>query len=942
MSSSPNPVCFAEQNDFALLLARGAATGRALRVEALAEIPLTNAAALADAVRTVLPGGAPLMCALRPGGRALHLATAAEAAAHAGWAGAQKFAAAQPGLDGTDAPRIAAARARDGAAPDNSPWLLSMASAESHGQALAALGSLGLKPARTASAAHHAAGAVAALATAPALLLELGVDSAHALLIGPGGVLAVAPISLNLDRIAEAVQAELGMKFRGSAVKLLFNADYDFTEAAPKIAARLAATLRPELAALRGATPATLACAGLPAAQHWLANALAAALDLTPFAPDVKAWCASAGTTFASADLEATLSPAWVGFLRLLGTGADATASAWNAPWQVAPTAVAPVITPSAPVVVTLPSAPSAKTPPPPPPPAAPVAKPATAATPAPAAPVAPTPAKSSPAPSPVISVKTVSTPKPAAPAPAEKPAAPVPVPVGRAAAPAASPAPAKAAVAAVAPVAKATVPDSAVSYPPKNAPANTAPAKKLPEPTPAKSMVAAAAAKAATPPPAGKAPAPKPASPAPAPGAAPARPRSKRTLLWIGLAAALVLLVLGGLWWQAQREEEARLAAEKARAEAVRLAEVDRVRKVEEKARIEAETRRKIELENAAKLAAAEASRQQAEHEARIQAAIRIANARGSIVVNSPAGATVTVGELPPRTAPVTFRDLKLGRYPVTVSLPHHETAKLELDVRENETADTGNLRLARIVGTLILTSEPGDANFEVRATNTIILGPDAVRKGRTPATFNDIAPGDYSVTFTREGWQPHTETVSVGRDTTVRAACAFRTGIVKLTTSPAGAAVTQAGVSLGVTPLTLVEQNPGEVTYELTLAGHDAEIVEARIESGQVLTISRSLEPEDRLVRLSDTDQRPVAILTPQPEIPTQKLEAPIRVDVILTVDRHGNPRDLAIAKAPTPEIGKLCLAAAAKWKFKPATVNGKPVNVRVAVPFNILPAQ
>ncbi len=221
-------------------------------------------------------------------------------------------------------------------------------------------------------------------------------------------------------------------------------------------------------------------------------------------------------------------------------------------------------------------------------------------------------------------------------------------------------------------------------------------------------------------------------------------------------------------------------------------------------------------------------------------------------------------------------------------------------------------------------------------------IFGHAPRRKGRTPVTFNDIVPGDYIITFTREGWQPQTETVSVGRDSTVRAACAFRTGIVKLTTTPAGAVVNQSGVSLGVTPLTLLEQNPGDVTFELVLPGHDPETIEARIESGQVLNINRSLEPEDRLVRLSDTDQRPIAILTPQPEVPTQRLSEPVRVDIILTVDRNGNPRDLQISKAPTPEIGKLCLAAAAKWKFKPATVAGKPVNVRVAVPFNIVPAQ
>lgn len=884
-----------------------------MRVEALLEIPLANTAALAEAVRTAVPPGAMLSCALRPALRTLHLSSAAEAGAHAGFAGAQKFAQSLPDFRGTDAFWCSVTRARDGATADNSPWLLSLASSDTREHAISILDSLGLKPSRTVSATHHAAGAVTQLSTSPTLLLEIGEQKTHALLVGSSGVMAVTPVSLHLDRIAEAVQAELGMKFRGSAVKLLFNPDYDFTDSAPRIAARLAAALRPELASLRGAAPTSLACAGLPAAQHWLANSLAAALDLAPFSPDVKAWCARAGTTFASPDLEASLSPAWVGFLNFIGTGSGPGASAWDSVWQISSSGAAP----SAPAVSASPAGASSE------------AKPS-----APAAVSAP-PSKPTAVQSPVISVKTVNTPKPAAPVPVEKPVAPAP------AAKAAVATPAKATVSA-GPVAKNAQAGSAVAYPAKNPPTNKnqTPAKKQPEPAPAKSMIAAAAAKAATPTPASKVPPAKPGAPAASP--TPEKPVSKRPLIWIGVAALVASLVGGGLAWQAKHEADARLAAELARIETARLAEVERQRKAEEQARIEAETRRKVELENAQKLAAAEAARQQAENEARIQAAIRLVNARGSIVVNGPAGATVTVGELPPRTAPATFDDLKLGRYPVTVALPHHETLKLDLEVKENEATDAGALKLVRIVGTLILTSEPADANYEVRPAKAGTEGQGAIRTGRTPVTFQDIEPGDYVVTFTREGWQPHTETVSVGRDSTVRAACAFRTGIVKLSTTPPGASVVQAGQTLGVTPLTLVEQNPGPVAYEITLVGYDPETVEARVEPGQVVAIDRELAAEDRLVRLSETDQRPIAVLTPQPDIGSEKIENAIRVDISLTVDRDGNPRDLQITKAPTPAIGKLCLDAAAKWKFKPATVNGKPVNVRVSVPFNIVPGQ
>ncbi|MBL9199843.1 MAG: TonB family protein [Opitutaceae bacterium] len=904
MSSSTSPVCFAELNDFSLLLARGAATGRTVRLEALAEIPLVNAAALAEAVRAITSAGGELTAGLRPAERRLLTGKADDAS------GANLFASGAT-------PWAAATRARDGATPDGSPSLVALASPDSHSGAIGTLTGLGLKPTHLASATHHAIGAVARLATMPTLLFDIGERYSHAILIESGGATAASGVSLRLDEIAEAVQAELGMKFRGSAVKLLFNPDYDFSETAPKIAARLAATLRPELAALRGATPAVLACSGLPAAQHWLANSLATALELTPFAPDLRAWCTASGISFASSDLEATATPAWAGFLNLVASRAAGFNAAWHTPWQL-----------SSKESRQPPASPSAeKTPPPSTATAAPASTPA-------AAPAAPDAAKAAPTSSPaIISVKTVPASKPAAPVPQPKPAAPVPV------AKAATPVPEKSVAAAVAAPAARSAGTSSVTYPAKgttsSAPKNQA--KKQPEPAPAKSMIAAAAAKAATPPPPAKNTA------APAAAQSPATPRSKRNLLWIiGAALVVGLGISGALMWKAKHDEETRIAAELARIESVRLAEVERQRKAEEQARIEAETRRKIELEHAQKLAAAEAARQQAENEARIQAAARLAAARGTITIGSPVGATVTVGDLPPRTAPATFTDLKLGRYPVTVSLEHHEPVRLELEVKENETTDAGQVRLVRLVGTLILTSEPGDANYEVRPASAPTGDVSGVRTGRTPVTFSDIAPGDYIVTFTREGWQAHTENVTIGRDSTVRAACAFRTGIVKLTTSPAGAAVTLAGQNLGVTPLTLLEQNPGTVTFEITLPGHDPATVEARIEPGQIINIEHTLEAEDRLVRLSDADERPIAILTPQPEIPLQRGQGPMQIDIALTVDRDGNPRDIQLVKAPNPAVGKLCVEAAAKWKFKPATVNGKPVNVRVAIPFSITPAQ
>ncbi len=79
-------------------------------------------------------------------------------------------------------------------------------------------------------------------------------------------------------------------------------------------------------------------------------------------------------------------------------------------------------------------------------------------------------------------------------------------------------------------------------------------------------------------------------------------------------------------------------------------------------------------------------------------------------------------MANLPPRTSPALFTNLKIGNYPVTVSLPNYQTAKLNIEVKENETADPGVIKLAHEAGSLQLTSEPAGVSYSVRsASNTV-----------------------------------------------------------------------------------------------------------------------------------------------------------------------------------------------------------------------------
>lgn len=895
--SNHSPLCFLELTDFSYRVAVCTDRQQAGKIQEIHEFPLSDAKRLAE----LLPPDSELICALRPKTRQAHLATAAEASEFKGLAGLQQFAQ-RPDRAAAEPAWFAGVQAADGQLPNGQPWLLSLSPAAAQQEARALLAHLKPRSARYLDATIITAGSLGSLVTTPTLLLEIGELASQAFLVSPKGVLATQNASLNLDQIAEAVQAEFNLKFRGSAAKLFFNPDCDFTDHAAPIAVRLGVKLKTELAAILGGqpAPAALCCSGLPAAQHWLGLALAKELGLAPFAAPAT---------------DAGQSPAWFNFLNLIKAQTSATNgfSPWLAEWQEVKAPLTVTTTPAAGkgsqvenslVTGTAAPAPSASAPAPeknPPIKAGPnfatlPVPPAKTGSPVAAAAVPVTPAQSkTPAPAPVV----VNPAKAVAAAAAEKTAKPSPAPA----------APAK------------------TSPPP-------APQKKaVPEPVAAKS--ASVAAK------------PAPIAPKPAPVVAPAAvttgeaPRKNRTSLFIGIAvAALVVAIVGYLYIQSenQKTETLRLAQEKQAAEQRAQADIERARLEAEKVKKEAAAQQQqFVFETNQKLAAAEAARQQAENEAKQQTAARLASARGNLViVTEPAGALVTVGDQPAAPAPLTLNYLKIGRYPVTIRQARYDEVKLDLEVTENGTTNPGVIKLTRIAGALEITSDPAGTAYEVQPANAPTFSIGAKLTGKTPATLNDLEPGDYTITYTRAGWNPHTETITVARDGTARSTWTAPNGQIQITSEPAGATVTQNGITVGRTPLTLA-QPPGAVHYDVTMAGYDPVVLKGQSEEGKTLALTARLLLTDRIYNASEVDVRPEPIKPSLPDLGELGLEA-ARTEVQFVVNRDGTVRDVQVTKATKPALGKFYVEAVSKWKFKPGTKAGKPVNCRVMVPFVI----
>lgn len=81
------------------------------------------------------------------------------------------------------------------------------------------------------------------------------------------------------------------------------------------------------------------------------------------------------------------------------------------------------------------------------------------------------------------------------------------------------------------------------------------------------------------------------------------------------------------------------------------------------------------------------------------------------------------------------------------------------------------------------------------------------------------------------------------------------------------------------------------------------------------------------------------PKPISTPDPECPEsgrlKRQENTSRASMI--VDENGDPALISLNIETKPTFDTMSVAAISRWKFKPATLNGKPVAVLISVEIN-----
>ena len=185
-------------------------------------------------------------------------------------------------------------------------------------------------------------------------------------------------------------------------------------------------------------------------------------------------------------------------------------------------------------------------------------------------------------------------------------------------------------------------------------------------------------------------------------------------------------------------------------------------------------------------------------------------------------------------------------------------------------------------------------------------------------------------------------TRTVRVASD----GGSSSREGLLLVDSDPRGAEVYLNGKPVGTTPIEGVEVSFGRHVLRIEAADRDAVSAEVEVKREQPLkalsftlprarTGRQALRP-GQFVTFGPDVTPPVRLSGPIPAYPPAALERGMEGSpaVEIWIDEQGQVMDVAIVESAGAMLDGAVLEAVASWKFRPATMSGTPVSVRMVL--------
>ena len=139
-----------------------------------------------------------------------------------------------------------------------------------------------------------------------------------------------------------------------------------------------------------------------------------------------------------------------------------------------------------------------------------------------------------------------------------------------------------------------------------------------------------------------------------------------------------------------------------------------------------------------------------------------------------------------------------------------------------------------------LVLESTPNGARFQIETDG------EPTREGVTPGRLEELRPGNYSITFSKEGWEPVTVHRNLRDASTLTVRHEFPHGRLRVLTEPRAARVYFGGEFIGRTPLQISEVPHGDVEVRVSFVGEGSILLTGRLRSDELLIGARFVDGE------------------------------------------------------------------------------------------------
>ena len=154
----------------------------------------------------------------------------------------------------------------------------------------------------------------------PAAVVEIDLHRTYVFILGKSGVHTPAPLEFGFEALVETARKELNIEDAAAARARLLAGEAALVARSPRLLRQLVRNLKPAIDYFElqtGQRVNDLYCTFLPPGLTWLAQSLAASIEMQVLAVDCAAWLTALGITFAS-DIPARLGPHWLSVFSLI------------------------------------------------------------------------------------------------------------------------------------------------------------------------------------------------------------------------------------------------------------------------------------------------------------------------------------------------------------------------------------------------------------------------------------------------------------------------------------------------------------------------------------------------------------------------------------------------------------------------------------------------